>query len=256
MGQSTGNGSQSGPRYTLEIIGVPKGKNASMTNNNGHRMFVLLGSSSQDSPSDVWLCYPGQTLYSAQTYDTSTGTWTGTGSQLTCPSSEEYGVLDANATDTSADQSCYPGGSTTSNSAGYTINYFTCGGGLFEMAQSGYQIYGRALGKPGGNAGMNTCGTYSYLDPTTGTYTTAVLCNASYLPLARKTGKSVFQDVTTYLTQITITSAEFTAYPGLASCLGVSGTSSVTVNIFNNCLQNYFWYYDNNGLKHYQLAFF
>jgi hypothetical protein len=58
------------------------------------------------------------------------------------------------------------------------------------------------------------------------------------------------------LTQITITPDEFAAYPGLATCLGTSGTSSYTVNIFNNCLQNYFWYYDNNGLRHYQLFFF
>lgn len=38
-----GNGAPSGAHYNLNIIGVPKGKTASMTNNDGHRIFVNLG---------------------------------------------------------------------------------------------------------------------------------------------------------------------------------------------------------------------
>jgi hypothetical protein len=30
----------------------------------------------------------------------------------------------------------------------------------------------------------------------------------------------------------------------------------VTVNVFNPCLQNYFWNYNNNGLKLLQLRFY
>lgn len=37
-----GNGAPSGPHYNLNIIGVPKEKDASMTGNNGHRIFVPL----------------------------------------------------------------------------------------------------------------------------------------------------------------------------------------------------------------------
>jgi len=38
----TGNGAPSGAHYNLNIIGVPKGKTADMTGNNGHRIFVPL----------------------------------------------------------------------------------------------------------------------------------------------------------------------------------------------------------------------
>lgn len=39
----TGNGAPSGAHYTLNLIGVDKGKTADMTGNNGHRIFVGLG---------------------------------------------------------------------------------------------------------------------------------------------------------------------------------------------------------------------
>ncbi len=39
---ATGNGAPSGAHYNLNIIGVPKGKTADMTGNNGHRIFVPL----------------------------------------------------------------------------------------------------------------------------------------------------------------------------------------------------------------------
>jgi hypothetical protein len=38
----TGNGAPNGAHYNLNIIGVPKGKTADMTGNNGHRIFVPL----------------------------------------------------------------------------------------------------------------------------------------------------------------------------------------------------------------------
>jgi hypothetical protein len=45
--QATGNGAPSGAHYTLNIIGVSKGKSTDMTNNNGHRIFVGLGKTGQ-----------------------------------------------------------------------------------------------------------------------------------------------------------------------------------------------------------------
>jgi hypothetical protein len=43
LGQ-TGNGAPNGAHYNLNIIGVPRTKDAPMDNNNGHRIFVHLGS--------------------------------------------------------------------------------------------------------------------------------------------------------------------------------------------------------------------
>src|SRR5206468_1429370 len=39
---TTGNGAPSGTHYNLNIIGVPKDKTASLTGNDGHRIFVEL----------------------------------------------------------------------------------------------------------------------------------------------------------------------------------------------------------------------
>jgi len=71
----------------------------------------------------------------------------------------------------------------------------------------------------------------------------------------RTTGKSSFTNVSSDLLFMTVT-VDSTTTPGLAACLGVSGTQSVTVSLFNSCFQNYFWNYDNNGLKLLQLRFY
>ena len=44
----------------------------------------------------------------------------------------------------------------------------------------------------------------------------------------------------------------------LAGCLGISTTTSTTldVSLFDRCFQNYFWNYDNNGLKLLELRFY
>jgi hypothetical protein len=44
--------------------------------------------------------------------------------------------------------------------------------------------------------------------------------------------------------------------PQLAACLGVTGTQTVNVSLFNSCFQDYFWNYNNNGLKVLQLRFY
>ncbi|HEX6679550.1 MAG TPA: hypothetical protein VF063_02785 [Gaiellaceae bacterium] len=67
--------------------------------------------------------------------------------------------------------------------------------------------------------------------------------------------KSTFADVTNQLLFLTLT-IDPAATPGLASCLGVTQTRQVAVSLFNGCFQNYFWNYQNNGLKLLQLRFY
>ena len=43
LNATTGNGAPSGAHYTLNVIGVPKGKSPSFTGGSGHRIFVDLG---------------------------------------------------------------------------------------------------------------------------------------------------------------------------------------------------------------------
>jgi hypothetical protein len=54
---------------------------------------------------------------------------------------------------------------------------------------------------------------------------------------------------------ITIT-VDPTLNTALATCLGVTTATDVTLSLFNGCLQNYFWNYDNQGLKLLQLRFY
>lgn len=83
---------------------------------------------------------------------------------------------------------------------------------------------------------MTTCAT----DPTTGT----LLCSISaYVSVqTRKSGQSVFSNVTADLLFVTYCNTT---------------TGKVTqVPLFDPSLQNYFWQYDNNGLKLLQLRFY
>ena len=131
----------------------------------------------------------------------------------------DFQVLDPNCLDGSAGfQLPNPVASTTSTSV--TTNY---------------SVYVRALAKPGGSSSMTTCAT----DPTTG-----LVCSISaYVSVqTRKSGQSVFSNVTAdllFVTYCDTTTGKLTQVP-----------------LFDPSLQNYFWQYDNNGLKLLQLRFY
>lgn len=113
-------------------------------------------------------------------------------------------------------------------------------GASFQLPALGdYTVWARALGKPGGSSTLTTCA----IDPVSG----ETVCSTDMLVSVRGTGQSKFTNVTKELTTIDID-------PTLAATLGL--TCSGTVNIFDPCLQNYFWSYDNNGLKVLQLRFY
>jgi hypothetical protein len=115
---------------------------------------------------------------------------------------------------------------------------------------SSWNVWARALGTPGGSAIQTTCAA-SFIDTVAG----EIFCSSDSAMYFRTKGKSTFTDVTSLLLFLTVT-IDSTATPGLATCLGVTGTQSVTVSLFNSCFQNYFWNYDNNGLKLLQLRFY
>ncbi|MEZ0392713.1 MAG: hypothetical protein ACAH59_10880 [Pseudobdellovibrionaceae bacterium] len=176
----SGNGAPSGAHYNLNIIGVPKGKSASMTDNMGHRIFVPL-----------------------------------TGKTKILLSMGEFQVLDANGTDGSAS---FQLPNPDADNDGVTS----------------YSVFARALGKPGGSARISTCAT----DPLT---LEEVCSTLNYLSV-RGTGKSRFTNVGAELLYI---------YADLDG----DGTTE-RYPLFDDRLQDYFWSYDNNGLKLLQLRFY
>jgi hypothetical protein len=112
-----GNGAPSGAHYNLNIIGVPKGKTADMTGDNGHRIFVPLAGTSK-----IYLSEGG------------------------------FQVLDANGTDgRAAFQLPLPAecNATLDPVTGAVVTPSSC--------TVRYTVWIRALGKPAGHADMYTC---------------------------------------------------------------------------------------------------
>ncbi len=202
---SAGGINLNGPHYNLNIIGVENPKTAPMTGSDRHTIFVGLGKKSSVA-SNIYLA-PGP-----------------------------FDVCDGNAFD--AAHSCtgdvianqgavfqLPCNSAVPTASG-------CPGGTFS---ADYQIWGRALGKPGGSVSIQTCGTDD---------TGALVCSTGGALFTRGKGKSGFFDVTTSLTSVN-------------ACFDVAGVVTCeTISLFDPVLQDYFWQYSNNGLRLLQLRFY
>ena len=125
-----------------------------------------------------------------------------------------------------------------------------------------YQIYARPLGTPGGMARITTCAEQVLVD---GVYVEDEVCSTENEVFVREVGKNTsnkFENVTQSLTTIVIdddvteTYGETTAY---AACGGTDtdgDDAPIRVDLFDSCLENYFWKYDNNGLQVLQLRFY
>jgi hypothetical protein len=194
-----------GPHYNLNIIGVENPKTAPMTGSDRHTIFVGLGKKSSVT-SNIYMA-PGP-----------------------------FGVCDGNAFD--AAHSC-TGDVIANQGAVFQLPCNTavatdsgCPGGTFS---ANYQIWGRALGTPGGSVKIQTCGTDD---------TGALVCSTDNTLFTRGKGKSGFFDVTTSLTTVN-------------ACFDVSGVVTCErVSLFDPVLQDYFWQYANNGLRLLQLRFY
>lgn len=97
-----------------------------------------------------------------------------------------------------------------------------------------YSVFARALGKPGGSSSSTTCAT----DPTTG----ATYCSVYVSVQTRTSGKQTFSNVSKELLYIYADlngDGKLERYP-----------------LFDSALQNYYWQYDNQGLKLLQYRFY
>ena len=147
----------------------------------------------------------------------------------------DFTVLDADATDSNGGgfqlpAPCADGTGTVSCGPDSNAN---------PSPNRSYWVYARELGKPGGSATMTTC----FTDPATN----IDYCLLGYLsvPLQRDPGKSTFTNVTKELTTLCFDSD-----------LGTVGIQLVCEDIFTDSNKDYFWNYDNNGLRVAQLRFY
>ncbi len=97
-----------------------------------------------------------------------------------------------------------------------------------------YSVYARALGRPDGTASMTTCAT----DPVS----LEIVCSTAVLTVTRDKGAPKFDNVTK---QLLFIYADIDA-DGILERVG----------LFSDELQDYFWNYDNQGLKLLQLRFY
>jgi len=105
-----------------------------------------------------------------------------------------------------------------------------------------YSVYARALGTPGGHATNTTCGMGAGLDGILGTADDEEVCSVIQLVLSRTKGKSTFENVSKYLLYV---------------YADVNGDGTVDrVPLFDDRLIDYFWQYDNAGLKLAQFRFY
>lgn len=175
-----GNGAPSGAHYSLNIIGMAKGKSVNLGGGEGHRIFVP--------------------LYTTSRINLTEG---------------DFGVVDANGTDGTA---AFMLPSPDADGDGVTS----------------YSVYARALGKPGGSSITTTCAT----DPTTG----ELVCSNETMVLVRSSGSSKFTNVSRSLLYV---------------MADLDGDGDVErVPLFDDRLQDYFWSYDNNGLRLAQMRFY
>ncbi|MDP3963126.1 MAG: hypothetical protein Q8Q39_01380 [bacterium] len=137
---------------------------------------------------------------------------------------ETFNVLDANGTDGNGAKFQLP--NPDPDNDGITV----------------YSVYARALGTPGGNAMIATCATAPGEDGIFGTADDEEVCSTETLTVERTKGKSSFENVSRELLYIFVD-------------LDGDGTAE-RYNLFADELQDYFWSYDNNGLKVLQLRFY
>ncbi|HET7600063.1 MAG TPA: hypothetical protein VFK09_07205 [Gemmatimonadales bacterium] len=244
-----GNGfPKGGHDFSVHLIGVPKDKSATMDNNDGRRIFVQLDADNEvtspggknnqlakgggNDQNHIYLC--NSTDGANDVNDARCDAW-----RLT--HAGDFGVIDANATDADGGMFGLPD---------------PCSGdSSLDGCTPAYGVWARAL-TPGGSVIMTTCA-----DETGTGFDGAddVWCGSNGITLSKQSAFKAI-DVTNNLLRMTITLTG--TDDGLENC--INGTTGIdypaggqyTISLFDRCFENYFWNYDNNGLKNLELRFY
>ncbi|MCE5308506.1 MAG: hypothetical protein LLG20_12780, partial [Acidobacteriales bacterium] len=214
-----------GPHYNLNIIAVENEKNADMQSSNRHTIFVKL-SKSGTVTTNIYLVPPP------------TG-------------STEFKVCDGNGFDDAVDCQgnskgtngavfqlpCNTNLSGTTGNPPVAVDIVPCSVDYPSMA---YEVWARALGKPNGRATMTTCAQEKTDTDNDGTLD--IICSTEHVLLIRNATKPVWKEVTDELTSLV---ANIDADPQLER-----------VALFAGPFEDWFWQFENTGLRHAQLRFY
>lgn len=225
----------SGPHYNLNIIGVEKGKNSDMTGGNAHRIFVKLGSKGTTKNSKIYLS-PADHFRVCDGNATAIddGAWDCDGNLLANSGAVFQLPCNTNITDDQEEL--------------IECNEQVDGIGRTDLPTLHYAVYARALGSPKNNpfATIKTCATVQGDD----------LCSTENTVQTRNKGKSPWEEVTDELTSIVVQYC-FGGAGSLATCVADGGVIKTTrIALFSGDTEDWFWNYDNNGLRLLQLRFY
>jgi hypothetical protein len=125
-----------------------------------------------------------------------------------------------------------------------------------EVPTANYQVWARALGQPGGSAISTTCATVAG----------ELQCSLENVVMTRSKGKSVFADVTNQMTSlvigyclddvVTMEGVQYCVADATAPVIGSGDVDWTRIALFAGNTQDWFWNYDNNGLRLAQLRFY
>lgn len=260
---STGNGTPSGAHYNLNIIGVTNPKNVDMTNSNRHVIFMPLYTPKRKKN--------GNDIYSID--------GTSIKGQIWLTPGPDFRVCDGNGFDEA--NGC-PGfsfddwwngdyfnvdgdyvGDLVSRKQGATF-MLPCNENPDNNADvpcdidaaniMDYSIYVKGGGAlNGGSANMTTCATVD--DGTSVSGDGELVCSTGgTINITKLTGKNQFTEVTQELTTLLVILCDGQIWDPRDACLGV--LTQERLSLFVDDTEDWFWNYDNNGLRLAQLRFY
>jgi hypothetical protein len=247
-----GNGAPSGPHYNLNIIGVENPKTAKLTGSDRHTIFMPLYSTKNNG--QISHCADngdGGTLSGSCTAIVDNPIWLIPGA--------DFQVCDGNgfdpAYDCSGQQIDSKIGAVFSLPCNTDITMEDLNYGCDPtLPSASYTVWARAVGQPGGYAVATTCATVNDLD-TTVSGGGDLYCSEENVtdPLMRKNGQPIFQNVTDELTSLLLLYCDTGFLPD-GTC--ADPVKRVRVALFASGTEDWFWNYDNNGLRLAQLRFY
>ncbi|MFT5769401.1 MAG: hypothetical protein ACI9H8_001368 [Lysobacterales bacterium] len=253
MAALAGNGAPKGAHYNLNIIGVENAKKANMTGSNRHVIFMPLTTSSKGIRSKDPAGNGGQVVIEGQIWLTPGDRFKvcdGNGFDLAYGCADNIFDEDWN---TSAE--CWTGSEwidceIASRKEGAVFE-LPCNNEITDdqdgfigcdvsLPQASYEVWARALGKPGGSATLTTCATVQG----------DLQCSTENTVQTRLKGKSPFTDVTDELTSAVVD-----------YCIEFDGDDCIEyettrIALFSGDTEDWFWNYDGNGLRLLQLRFY
>ena len=225
-----GNSMPSGPHYNLNILGKEQCPGDDLKGSNRHTIMVKLNFSDAN-PNNVVGDNPGNIV----TLDKTNKIFLYPG---------DFQVLDGNACDGDGAAFQLPKNGTPGPGPDGVL-----GTADDVLVNAVYEIFLRELGKPqpaGTESFLTTCGIDAGADGMPNTTDDEVVCSSENVILFRDKGQPKAQNVTTQLTTMV-----------LQVDLNGDGVLETTrISIFDPLLHQFFWDYDNNGLRLVQLRFY